>query len=88
MTIWKFPFAVADSFSLVLPSGARILTIQEQFGMPCMWALCDPTRAMEFRTFRIYGTGHTVGSPGDGYIGTFQQQGGALVWHVFEEIQG
>jgi len=37
------------------------------------------------RTFAIYGTGHKHEHVEGTYIGTFQLDGGSLVFHVFEE---
>ena len=38
----------------------------------------------EWRTFEMYGTGHPMpANPGE-YVETFQMDGGALVWHVFD----
>lgn len=52
-----------------------------------MWALIPDTNAeiVQERTFSIYGTGHEHESISGEYVGTFQLQGGALVFHVFEE---
>ena len=84
--IWKWTLAVTDKQSLQMPKGAKILTVQEQGGMPQLWAYCDPTEPLETRTFRIVGTGNPIDQdPGD-YIGTFQMRDGALVFHVFEAL--
>lgn len=83
LRIWKYPLEITDSQPVPMPTGARILTVQVQHGQPCLWALVDPTRASKYREIRMVGTGH----PADGltnYIGTFQADGGALVFHVFE----
>lgn len=37
------------------------------------------------RHFRIKGTGHAADDIGD-YIGTFQLNGGSLVFHLFEAL--
>lgn len=38
-TIWKFPLEIADSQSVVMPSGARILSAQMQGSTLCLWAV-------------------------------------------------
>lgn len=85
-TIWKFPVKVDDLFELVMPKGARVLSVQNQgINGPQMWAIVDSKAPTERRRFRIFGTGHPMG--GDealDYVGTFQASGGALVWHLFE----
>lgn len=82
-TIYKYPFSVTDEFSLTLPVGARVLCVQTQNDLPCLWAIVDPDAAKEERTFFVRGTGHPLGDVGR-YIGTFQMRGGSLVFHVFE----
>jgi hypothetical protein len=90
MAVWKYPIAwppADDRFSIVLPPLTQVLAIQVQHGIPCVWALVDPTRhPVDERWFRIAGTGHEIADRivGQGYIGTFQLLGGSLVLHVFE----
>ena len=84
-TIWKFPLE-PDGF-MPMPQGAEVLCVQVQNETPCLWALVDPNAAeKETRVFRIYGTGHQIHEQAslDNYIGTFQLQGGLLIFHVFE----
>lgn len=85
MKIFKYPFEIKERFSIEMPAGADILTVQNQREVGTMWALTDPTEKMEKRNFAIVGTGHEF-DPQQGfeYIGTFQMLGGVMVWHVFE----
>ena len=88
LVIWKFPVALEDKFSISIPSGAQILTLQLQRGRPQMWVLVNPEAPPEQRTFHIVGTGHRYSARTLSlwrYRGTFQMQDGAFVWHVFEE---
>jgi len=82
-SIWKFSLNVCGSQSISMPKGAKILTVQQQFDSPVLWAIVDPDQGdFEQREIRIYGTGsHYESIPGE-YICTFQQNG--FVWHVFE----
>jgi len=82
-TIWKFPILVCDEQEIEMPQFSQVLTVQMQDGQPCLWAFVDPERPMRKRKIRVFGTGHTIESCGR-YISTFQMQGGALVFHVFE----
>lgn len=87
--VWKYPIErLTDEFTLRLPEGARILTVQMQYGRPCLWAQVDSTAPLTTRTFRIVGTGHPVP---DGcllhYLGTFQMDGGTLVFHLYESLE-
>lgn len=84
MTIHKFPVK-PDAFTVSLPRNARILSVQTQLGNPCMWVYLDDLDAKEDRKFMTIGTGHN----GDAvrnmrFVGTFQLEGGALVFHLFE----
>lgn len=85
-SIWKYPLAIADEIQEIdMPIGAKILTVQIQRGVACMWALVDPEAEKTKRAFKIIGTGHPIKVDVTlDYIGTVQQLGGTLVWHVFE----
>lgn len=86
-TIWKYPILTTDEQQVIAPKGARPLTVQMQGGKPCLWALVDPTAAPEPMRLRTFGTGHPVGeeSAPAYYVGTYQLDGGALVFHVFAD---
>ena len=86
MTIWKYQLEIDDVVTLHMPLGARILSLQTQDNIPCLWAMVNPTNAKERRHFVIVGTGHELPNNAvDGtYIGTTQTHDGRLVWHVFE----
>lgn len=68
-----------------MPRGSEVLYVADQTGTVCIWALGSPELSPEARYFQVYGTGHPFDHRG-GYkhIGSVQQLGGALVWHVFE----
>lgn len=88
--IYKWGVPVKDDFTIELPEDARVLTVQTQGGIggaPQMWVLCDPNAKKERRRFRVFGTGHPVESDDDlEYVGTFQLEDGALVFHLFEAM--
>lgn len=85
--IWKFPLAVTDRQIIEMPMGADILCVQMQRDSVCLWALVNPERDKAERIIDIYGTGHNMDDDYHGYhIGTFQLNGGALVFHVFEAV--
>ena len=70
--------------SLYIGRIAWVSLKQMQGEQPQLWALVDPDQPNEWRTFEMYGTGHPMpANPGE-YVETFQMDGGALVWHVFE----
>lgn len=81
--IWKFPLEVTDDASVMMPIGAKILTVQVQNGTPCLWAHVNPKANQRLRRLRIHWTGHECIA--DGYIGSFQFMHGSLVFHVFDD---
>jgi len=84
MRIYKYPIEPNDLIAIEMPKGARVLSVQAQRGVPCIWALVDPDAETAIRCFRIYGTGHPVSKPVLPYVGTFQSHGGDLVFHLFD----
>lgn len=84
--IWKFNLSVQSNFEIEMPKGAEIISVQSQNGSGVMWAICDTSAEKETRTFGIYGTGHNMPADGLKYVGTYQEAGGALVWHLFEKL--
>lgn len=86
MRIWKFELAVTDQQTLMMPEGAKLLSVQMQGDACCLWALCDEEMAPEPRHIAIYGTGNPLPDQPGKYIATFQMHGGALVFHAFEAV--
>lgn len=88
-TIWKFTFDIEDKFFIRMPKDAQLLSVQVQAEMPCLWALVDPNNKTEERCFEVFGTGYPINYDmgiDRSYIGTFQAQSGAYVFHLFERI--
>lgn len=86
--VWKYDVQLADMFTIDIPRGSRILTVQVQNGAPRIWALVNPSEPRVHRRFRMAGTGHDIDDSDFtmAYIGSVQELGGALVWHLFEEV--
>ncbi len=87
--VWKFPVEFSARFSLPLPKGAEVLHFDMQGTMPTLWALVDPEAEIAPRDFFLRGTGHDIPSPEDlplKHIGTCLEDGGRLVWHLFEVL--
>lgn len=82
--IWKFPIEIVDEQQIAMPDGARILCVQVQRGVPCIWAEVSPGVREVHRTLLIHGTGHDVSVRAKKYVGTFQTDGGDFVWHLFD----
>jgi hypothetical protein len=86
-TIHKYELPVKNEFSIEMPEGAELLTVQVQCERPCIWALVDADNPMRARNFRLHGTGHQVdASVWLRYVGTFQLIEGTLVLHLFEVV--
>lgn len=81
--VFKYPLPVQDAFTLSLPVGAQLLSVQVQRGEPMLWALVDDRAGLEARHFMIRGTGHDADAVGS-YVGTFQLADGAFIGHLFE----
>ncbi len=88
LTVYKYEFPFEDEFTLDLPMGAQVLSFQEQYGVPCVWALVDPTAMKLKRHFRLAGTGHPIEHAPAAlrFVGTAQFHGDALVFHLFEVL--
>ena len=84
--VYKYALPIEDHPVIRMPVGAIVLSVGVQFGAPFVWAMVDPTQPGEERRFRFAGTGHPLGDFGGGarFVGTFQMDGGALVFHLFE----
>ena len=55
--------------------------------VPTAWAIVNPDEPYEAITLRIVGTGHNLPDEPGRFLGTFQMQGGALVFHAFQPVQ-
>ena len=85
-TIWKYKLETIAYQEIEMPVEAKILTVQIQNETPYIWVLCDPNIRKQPRLIRIIGTGHEREYIEGTYIGTYQLNDGALVFHVFAEI--
>lgn len=66
-----------------MPSGASLLSIQLQDGLPQLWAACDPGAAKVLRRIAAFGTGDDLALTADApYIGTLQVDYAVL--HYFD----
>lgn len=91
ITIYKYLLPTAEVFELSLPKASRFLSLQLQNGQPCMWFLVDDAKPLFSRTFGICGTGNKFPDIGPAqlseFLGTFQLNGGSLVFHVFSAVE-
>lgn len=85
-TIWKFPLKTQDRQTVLLPVGAKALTVQLQHGYACLWALVDDDEMAKVNhTVWMHGTGHPADEAAryGRYLSTIQVDGGALIFHFF-----
>tara|TARA_R110000851_G_C12769468_1_gene533998 strand:- start:72 stop:332 length:261 start_codon:yes stop_codon:yes gene_type:complete len=84
-TIYKYELKIASEQFLRLPSGAEILSIQQQQqGSVCAWVKLDTSKPMRDRKIVICGTGNSIEHEVTRFIETIQM--GVMVWHFFEAI--
>lgn len=83
--VWKFPIEITDGQLIEMPHGARVIAVQAQRDAVCLWAIVEPGARREERHVIVAGTGHQLPPNVEEYqyAGTFQLQGGLLVFHVF-----
>jgi hypothetical protein len=87
-TVWKTQLKATDLQEVELPEGAEILFAGNQHEQICIWYRCNPLAAKFPRKIAIVGTGHAAPDVQTGrYIGSVIMHGGALVFHVFEDIR-
>lgn len=87
MTIYKYRIPIEDTFVISMPARAIVLSVQDQRGTPCIWAMVNPAFAVEPRRFRLAGTGYPIEDPHPArlnFVGTLQLVDGALTFHLFE----
>ena len=87
MTVWKFPLRLTEIQEIELSSGARIIKVDVQHGVICLWAWCNPhpEATKVKRRILIVGTGHDAPTYSEAdYLGSVLTSGGDFVWHVFE----
>jgi hypothetical protein len=84
-TIWKFPLPIRDMVSLTMPVGAKVLSVAEQHGDLCLWAVVDDTAPRMERIFYVFGTGNPIVGVGTSrFVGTVLMA--PFVWHIFEAV--
>lgn len=85
MVIWKFVLKSIEMQELTMPEGAEILSVANQSGNLCLWAMVDPERPNCSRYVEIIGTGNPIQANDRKFIGTAVIA--PFVRHVFERTQ-
>jgi len=81
--VWKYPLAVQSEQRIEMPEGALPLAVQIQGELPCLWAVVNRDAPLATLVLWTAGTGYPLPDEPGAYLGTYQLQGGALVFHVF-----
>ena len=70
--------------SINIPEGAKFLSVHNQNGNICLWALVNPSNKKEVRYIPLLGTGQLFHDDVNEYpfIGTVLVEN--FVWHVFD----
>lgn len=94
--IYKYVLPIQDRFTLELPKGTLILSLQTQNNLPCIWALVEKDCTEKVtRSFSTEATGTEIKieeGKSKEYIGTYQvptsshHSAPIFVGHVFEII--
>ena len=84
-TIYKYELDVESWQHIDVPINFMFLSVQVQYGRPCMWLLVDPNESGKYRLdVWTVGTGHPFEYSEDmKFTGTYQLHEGSLVFHVF-----
>lgn len=89
MKIFKYPLQIVDQQTIMLSVSAKVLSVDNQRGSLCLWALVDPLDGLIApRRIFVHGTGHDIpvasAVSNKQFIGTVLME--PFVWHVFEEV--
>jgi hypothetical protein len=86
-TIWKMQLENSTEQGILVPLGATPLSVQNQYGVPHLWMLVDPSAPKSMVTVQFYTTGGAIPEDGLGeFVGTVQNNG--FVGHVFWKAEG
>lgn len=84
-TIHKHYLEPTDFQKIDTFEGWKPLAVQTQNGIPFLWVEVDTDNRRVRQAIFTHGTGHELNRKAGHYLGTYQLQGGALVFHVFAE---
>jgi hypothetical protein len=80
--IYNHALEIAEFQTLVLPKTAKILSVQMQAAVLCLWEMHSTVDGEVGQlSIQMVGTGLTAENPVGDYLGSVQEYG--YVWHVF-----
>lgn len=83
--ILKYRIDLTDQQVIEMPYGAKALSVWEQNGELCIWAMVNDSSPSNYH-IRVVGTGHPCDDVATmQYVGTVLTRTQRLVWHVFVE---
>jgi len=86
-TVFKYSLEIVGKQVLNLPKHPELLCVREQYGSLVLYAeVSKGVRDYEDITIIIIGTGHAVPNENLVYIDTVLTDNGALVWHVYKQV--
>lgn len=80
-TIYKYPIVIQPRQVLPLPDDYKILHIELQDGVPCLWADIDTENPITNCVILMFGTGWELPRSPIAHIATLQV--GIYVWHFY-----
>ena len=81
--IWKYALNVTDEQRVMMPAGARVIHVDVQGGVLCIWAEVEVGNRPEERIFLVVGTGNPYPDGDVEHLGSVQMP--PFVWHVYED---
>lgn len=82
-TIHKYRLKIVDYQSIETHIGAEIISVGEQDGNLCVWAMVDTKKPSVEKKIWVIGTGNYCAPSVEGFVGTVAI--GPHVWHVFQD---
>jgi hypothetical protein len=79
--IYKYPLEITDHQLVVLPIGARVLSVKNQDGVPTIWAMHSQDTDIVNVEVMLVGTGNEFELQDWRFIDTVVCD--TFVWHVF-----
>lgn len=85
--VYKYPIDINArqyAIDLRLPADAKVVAVQVQRGVPCVWIELNPAADLRgVHRFELIGTGHEISDDGARHVGTVLLANGDLVLHVY-----
>ena len=84
VTIHKYALEETDDQTILMPKGAKILSVGAQRNLMCLWALVNDKAPMEGHRIYIVGTGHPASHVvRSTFLGTVMLHNAELIFQVF-----